>query len=195
MAMIFRCGMPAASHAVMPATVGSTRGNSRTGSRAANAGSSFAPVANRTLPGFSVRYCAASSALGSTTLPAGKALAGRSRRRYSTPAAAAAAQILRVASVAYGWVASIQSAAFCSRVVISALSSRPVCTVTPGALPCSSAPSLVATQTVTSAPSAASRRESARPSVVPLKTTIFIRRGTPSASPYCRAPCGSRCFR
>ena len=46
--------------------------------------------------------------------------------------------------------------------------------------PCSSCPSGVATLTVTSMPSAASWRESSRPSVVPLKTTTFIG-GTPAA--------------
>ncbi|MFR6092437.1 MAG: hypothetical protein ACLUIR_03455 [Faecalibacterium prausnitzii] len=46
--------------------------------------------------------------------------------------------------------------------------------------PCSPCPSGVATLTVTSMPSAASWRESSRPSVVPLKTTTFIG-GTPSA--------------
>ena len=49
----------------------------------------------------------------------------------------------------------------------------------PSAQPCSSAPSSVATQTVTAAPSAASAREKLRPSVVPLKITTFIRRDTP----------------
>ncbi len=49
-----------------------------------------------------------------------------------------------------------------------------------GVLPCSSCPSGVATLTVTSMPSAASWRESSRPSVVPLKTTTFIG-GTPAA--------------
>ena len=69
-------------------------------------------------------------------------------------------------------------AAPCKRAVISSGVSRPHCTVMPSALPCSSAPSGVATLTSTSAPSAASCRENTRPSVVPLKTTAFIC-GTP----------------
>ena len=59
-------------------------------------------------------------------------------------------------------------------------SNRPACTVMPAISPCSSAPSGVATQTITSAPSPASRREKRRPSVVPLNTTAFIG-GTPGA--------------
>ena len=47
-------------------------------------------------------------------------------------------------------------------------------TVTPGALPCSSAPRSVATLTRTSAPRAPSCLENARPSVVPLNTTALI---------------------
>ncbi len=62
------------------------------------------------------------------------------------------------------------------RAVISSGSSRPARTVTPGALPCSSAPRSVATLTRTSAPKrgAPSCLENARPSVVPLNTTALI---------------------
>ena len=74
----------------------------------------------------------------------------------------------------------MQRAASPKSAAISSGRSRPHWTVTPGALPCSSCPSGVATLTVTSMPSAASWRESSRPSVVPLKTTTFIG-GTPAA--------------
>ena len=46
--------------------------------------------------------------------------------------------------------------------------------LTPGQLPCSSLPHSVATQTVTSAPAAASFMDSSLPSVVPLKMTSFM---------------------
>ena len=59
-------------------------------------------------------------------------------------------------------------------------SRRPARTVTPGVLPCSSAPRSVATLTRTSAPRAARRLENSRPSVVPLNTTTLMG-GTPGA--------------
>ena len=76
-------------------------------------------------------------------------------------------------------MASTHRAAPASRAAISPASIRPVWTVRPGAAPCSAAPYPVATQTVTAAPSAASRLDSRRPSVVPLNTTITS--GTPGA--------------
>ena len=84
----------------MPATVGSTRGYRRVASSPAKAASSLAPVVSRTLPCVAAKYCAAWAALPSTTLPAGKVLAARSRRWYSTPAALAAARMFLVASTA-----------------------------------------------------------------------------------------------
>ena len=55
---------------------------------------------SRILPCVAAKYCAAWAALPSTTLPAGKVLAARSRRWYSTPAALAAARMFLVASTA-----------------------------------------------------------------------------------------------
>ena len=164
----------------MPSRVGRTRGKSRAGSSTAKAESSLAPVASRTFPCVRARNPAAWAAEANTMLPAGSGLSGRSRRRYSVPAVLQAARMFRVASTAYGWVASTQRSAPCSRAVISSGVSRPQWTVMPDLSPCSSAPSGVATLTSTSAPSAASCFENTRPSVVPLNTTALMR-GTPAA--------------
>ena len=67
---------------------------------------------------------------------------------------------------------------------IPAPSSRPDSTVIPSASLCSSLPYSVATHTVTAAPSPARARDSRRPSVVPLNSTMF----TGPASP--RSPGG-----
>ena len=60
----------------------------------------FGAGGEQTLPCVAAKYCAAWAALPSTTLPAGKVLAARSRRWYSTPAALAAARMFLVASTA-----------------------------------------------------------------------------------------------
>ena len=78
----------------MPSWVASTRAYSRSGGRAAKAGSSFAPVVSRMRPSCRASQVAAASASGRQTLLSGRALAGRLHRHRGTPAALAAARRL-----------------------------------------------------------------------------------------------------
>ena len=100
MAMMLRWGMFAASQAAMLSSVGRTRGESRSGGMAANCASSLAPVASRRFPSSAASASAAYFALSKTRQFSGSGLAGRSRRRYSTPAFSAAALMFLVASTA-----------------------------------------------------------------------------------------------
>ncbi len=170
--------MPAASHAVMPASVGSTRGYSRAGSSPAKAGSSLAPVASRTRPGLSARYAAARAASASTTLPAGSWRAQQTVIFNSAAAAAARMDIARcLRGIGVGRVNAERRTAQQRRHSFGVQPPGVHRDAVGAAL--FLGPSSVATQTVTAAPSAATWQEKLRPSVVPLKITTFIRRDTP----------------
>ena len=97
MAMMLRAGMPAAAQASRAAWVGSTRANSRAPPRCAKAGSSFMPVASRTPPSVPSSRRAAAGASGAVRASPGRGLAGRSSRRYPTPARAQAARMFSLA--------------------------------------------------------------------------------------------------